>query len=179
MKKPANLLSIAVMVLALIQVVLMFLPYWTLTAAPTKKVPDPQPKDYSLQSLCWTDTEDMGKIFKATLAEKDQEYVVNDNVVGLVLTFIAGCAIIVLGLMHISNVLSGFQTASATLIRVIGYILPFIWAYFGVDAFFNSQVLGMGNQGIYMASVVLFFAGAAVALARLVFVFLPKKKVAA
>lgn len=176
MKKPANLLSIAVMVLVLLQVVLMFLPYWTLTAAPTKKVPDPQPQNYSLQSLCWTDTEDMGEIFEDTLAEKDEEYVVNDNIVGLVLTFIAGCAVIVLGLLNIKNVLSGFHTASATLIRVIGYVLPFIWAYFGVDAFFNSQVLGMGNQGIYMASVVLFFAGAAVALARLVFVFLPQKK---
>lgn len=176
MKKPANLLSIVVMVLALIQVVLMFLPYWTLTAAPTKKVPDPQPQNYSMQSLCWSDTEDMGKIFEDILEAKDEEYIVNDNTVGLVLTFVAGCAILILGAMNISNVLSGFHTASATLVRVIGYVLPFIWAYFGIDAFFKSQVLGMGNQAIYMASLVLFFAGAVVGVARLVFVFLPQKK---
>ena len=175
MKKTINMLSIAIIVLILIQLIMMFVPTFTLTAAPTKKVPDPQPVDYSLMSLCFPNTEEMGKIFKTMV----KDYDVNTNVVNHVLAFIFGVLTIAFNVMRFINDASGFETASATLIRFLMHVGTFAWAYFGVSAFMESQVMQFGSAIIPTVSYIMFAAGAVVGAVRLVLTFVPKKKVAA
>lgn len=178
MKKTVNILSIAIIAVVLVQLIMLFIPTWTLTAAATKKVPDPQPVDYSVMSLCFTDTEDMGKMFKKIV----EDYDVNTNCVGMVVTFIFGVLTIVLNCLRFVNDRSGFQTASATLIRFLMHVGTFVWAYYGITAFAESQVIPLGAAMVPTVSNIAFVVGAVLGLARLVVAFAPKftaKKAAA
>ena len=175
MKKTINMLSIAIIVLILVQLVMMFVPNFTLTRAATKKNPDPQPESFSVMSLCFTDTEDMGKIFKNMV----EDYDVNTNVVNHVLAFIFGALTLAFNIMRFINDASGFETASATLIRFLMHVGTFAWAYFGVSAFMESQVMQFGNPIVITISYVMFAAASVLGAVRLVLTFIPKKKVAA
>lgn len=178
MKKTANILSIAIIAVILVQLIMLFIPTWTLTAAPTKKAPDPQPVNYSIMSLCFTDTEDMGKIFKTIV----NDYDVNTNCVGMVVTLIFGVLTIVLNVLRFVNDRSGFETASATLVRFLMHVGTFVWAYYGITAFGESQVVPLGAAFLPIVSNIAFVVGIVLGLARLVVLFAPKftaKKAAA
>ena len=175
MKKTINMLSIAIIVLILVQLIMMFVPTFSLTAAPTKKVPDPQPVDYSLMSLCFPNTEEMGKIFKTMV----EDYDVNTNVVNHVLAFIFGALTIAFNVMRFINDASGFETASATFVRFLMHVGTFVWAYFGITAFVESQIMQFATPVIPTVSYVAFAAAAVLGAVRLALTFAPKKKVAA
>lgn len=179
MKKAVTTLSIAIIVLTLLQLVMMFVPTFTLTRAATKKNPDPQPEDFSIMSLCFAETEEMGKIFKKMV----EDYDVNTNVEYHVLALAFGILAIAFNLIRISNDASGFQTAYATFMRFLTHVITFVWAYFGVNAFSMSQVMQFSSSLVPTVCHVAFISASVLAVVRLVLLFVPKfvskKKVAA
>jgi len=172
MKKPINVLSIAIIVLLAVQIVLMFMPYFTFTPKPSKKVPDPQPQNYSLQDYCWMDTEEMEQYFEDLI----EDYYVNDHAVSLVLTFVFAAVGIILNALNFKNSFNKYITFRAGMINVFTHVGSIFWVYIALTAYFTSGVLQFGNQALYTASLVVIFVTAVLVLARLVLQLVFDKK---
>ena len=166
MKKTVNVLSIAIILLLLVQIVVMFMPYFDFAdmVKPTKR--DPNPKSvFTLQDYCWMDTEDMGKNFFKELIE---DYNVNDHAVPLVLAFVIGCVAVILNAMNFANSFNTYITFRAGLITVLTHAITGFWCYVAINAYLTSGVLQFGNQDLYMVSLIAIFAATGITALRLI-----------
>lgn len=166
MKKTVNALGIVIILLLLLQIVVMFMPYFDFTARVEPDRKGNMPKGvFSLQDYCWMDTEDMGKNF----FKKDIEnYNVNDEAVPLVLTFAIACVAVILNVMNFANSFNTYITFRAGLITVLTHIISGFWCYIAINAYLTSQVLPLGDQQLYMVSLITIFAATALIALRLV-----------
>lgn len=166
MKKTVRVLGIAIILLLLVQIVLMFMPYFDFTAEVKPDRKGNMPKGvFSLQDYCWIDTEDMGKDF---FDDRIEDYNVNDHAVPLVLTFVIGCVVVILNVMNFATSFNTYITFRAGLITVLTHAISGFWCYIAINAYLTSGVLQFGNQQLYMASLITIFVATAVIALRLV-----------
>ena len=166
MKNTVRAMGIAIILLLLVQIVVMFLPYFSFPGEvkPTRKDPDPQ-TEFSLQDYCWMHTEDMGKNF---FQKRIENYNVNDHAVSLVLTFVFACVCVVLNTMKFSNSFNKFVTFRAGLINVVAHAISCFWGYVAINAYLTSGVLQFGDQNLYMISLITIFVTTGLIALRLV-----------
>ena len=152
MKTFAKILTIALVVLVLAQVVFMFLPFFHYTPEKTLMLPDPQPTDYSLQSYVWVKTQELEKTFKTLI----DDYFVNDYAHGLALTFLVG--LIAIG----CNVFNGNM--------LLSQIASVLWGVLCVSTFATNPILEFGTKNTWLvpASLIIGIVGLVVAVARLI-----------
>lgn len=168
MKNTIRALGIAIILVILVQIVAMFMPYFDFAGMvkPTRK--DPNPKSvFTLQDYVWMEPEDMGKNFFKDLIE---DYNVNDNAVGLALTFAIGCVVVILNAMNFTNSFNTFVTFRAGMIKVITHLASAFWCYIAIDAYLTAPVLTVpqANQQLYMLSLNLIYVATALIALRLV-----------
>lgn len=152
MKTFAKILTIALVVLLLAQLVLMFLPYFTFTPVKTLSNPDPVESDYSLQEYCWTKTAELEKTFKALV----DDYNINDYAHSLVLTFIVGAMAVVFNLINGNMLVSQGVTV--------------LWGVLGISCFTTNGILEFGAKNLWIptVSIIIIAVAMAVQAARLV-----------
>lgn len=152
MKTFAKILTIALVVLLLAQLVLMFLPYFTFTPVKSLSNPDPVETDYSLQDYCWTKTAELKKTFKSLIPKYD----INDYAHSLVLTFVFGLAAVVFNLLN-GNML---VTQGVTI----------LWGVLGISCFATNEILAFGAMNLWIptVSIIIIAVAMAVQAARLV-----------
>ncbi len=173
-----TILAIALIVVLAAQLVISFLPCFTLTPKATRLNPDPVPTNYSIMSYCWTDTEDMSAAFDKMI----KKYDVNDYVITLVLTSLFTVLTLVTTSMETYYAATKYRTAGATAIRVLSYIFGLAWTGMSTYCFLTNgifQYAGPSGALIKTLSLVLGIAGGVLLIARLVLAVLPKKAKAA
>ena len=168
MKNTLRVLGVAIILLLLVQIVVMFMPYFDFSdmVKPDRKGNIPQ-SQFTLQDYVWMETEDMGKNFFKELIE---DYNVNDHAVSLALTFVVGCVVVILNAMNFTNSFRTFITFRTGMIKVITHIISAFWCYIAIDAYLTSAVLTVphANQQMYMISLNLIYVTTALVAVRLV-----------
>lgn len=166
MKKAVNALGIVIILLLLVQIVVMFMPYFDFTARVEPDRKGNMPKSvFSLQDYCWMDTEDMGKNF---FKNDIKDYDVNAEAVPLVLTFVIACVSVILNVLNFANSFNTYVTFRAGLITVLTHAVSGFWCYVAINAYLTSQVLPLGNQNLYMVSLITIFVATAFIALRLI-----------
>jgi len=137
-------LSIIALILVIAQFAVMAMPFMNLTPTPSRKVPDPEPRDYSILNFLWTDSEDITKIFNA---KKNESYIkgfeINDYVIDFVLVNLFAVLTAIFLVWDIKNYPSKYVPASAGFVKWVGNICLFIWGGWSLFAFTNGWMLDL------------------------------------
>lgn len=168
MKNVIRVLGIAIVLLLLLQIVVMFMPYFDFSADVKATKKDPNPKtEYTLQDYVWMETEKMDKNFFKKIID---DYNVNDHAEGLALTFVIGCVVVILNMMNFTNSFNKFVTFRAGMINVITHLVNCFWCYIAITAYLTSAVLTVpqANQQLYMISLNLIYVITGLTALRLI-----------
>lgn len=172
LKKPVALLSVLAVLLIIMQIAVMFTPYFTLTPKPTRKVPDPTPTDYSLQNYCWTHCEEMSKIFDDMI----DDYNINDYVMDLVLVNVFALISLIFLVFEIKHIFTNHKTAGTIAVKIFSNIACLFWGAQSVYTFLCADILAYGNTTIQYICLGISGVGAAVVLARAVITFVNRTR---
>ena len=157
MQKIVNITTIALVVLLVLQVALLFMPFFE-DRVPKKTyfIPDPQPTDYSMMDYAFFKTEEMEYFFKPETKAVfgDKKYLPNNYCMGIVYVFALGMVALV------SNIVS--RKAFFT------HIVSVLWAIMALPAFFGP-IMTLANtvQWIRWAGFALSVVGALLVFGRL------------
>ena len=157
MQKIVNITTIVLVVLLVLQVALLFMPFFE-DRVPKKTYynPDPQPTDYSMMDYAFFKTEEMEYFFKPETKELfgDKKYLPNNYCMGIVYVFALGAVALV------SNIVSkkSFFTQ----------IVSVLWGIMAIPAFFGPIMTLPGTvQWIRWAGFAISVVGTLLVVARL------------
>lgn len=153
LKKPVNLLGILLVVLMLVQVVLMFLPYFELNG-----------EVYSMQDFAWFKCEKINKQFNKLI----DDYYINDYVMGIVLTFVFGVLGLLMTALEIRYAAEGYTTMGTITVKLLGYVFCVAWVLYGLPDFLGNSIHQFGNPGIQYACLGCVAVGAVIVIVRAV-----------
>ena len=126
MQKIVNITTIVLVVLLVLQVALLFMPFFE-DRVPKKNYfnPDPQPTDYSMMDYAFFKTEEMEYFFKPETKAVfcDKKYIPNNYCMGIVYVFALGA------IAAVANVVSKKS--------IFTQIVSVIWAILALPAFFG------------------------------------------
>jgi len=142
LKKPNTILCIIALALFVVQIVGMFIPCFTITPVPTRKDPNPSPKDYSLMDYCWIETEEMTKSFKKTI----DDYYVNDYVTGLVLVNFFGLVAVIFILWELKHTFTNYNAPGAQAVKLFSNIFSVVWAAQSIFGFYTANIIAYCND---------------------------------
>ena len=157
MKKFVNITTIFLVVLLLVQIGLMFMPFFE-DRIPKPRLSnnfDPQPTDYSMMDYAFFQTEELNYIFKTEFKTtfSDKKYSANNYVMGIVLAFALGAVALV------SNIVSRRS--------IFTHLISVLWAVYAIPAFINDKIMTVGAQPIRIACIVVSCLGGLIVLAQL------------
>lgn len=142
-----------------------FSPYFTITQ-PYHFIlnPDPQPVDYTLVDLIWTETKLIDEHFAANYAD----FNINDYVTNLALSFIFGLGAVVSCIWHFYNNVKRYPAMTS---GVVSNLCALCWSLFSLLGYLNNAMLDLGVEaykGIRTVIIILAFVGTVFAIARFV-----------
>lgn len=137
LKKPVNILSIVAVVLILLQIGLMFLPCFSMSAKPTRRNPNPPVTEYSLMNYVFTDSEAMEDGF----SQKIKNYRINDHVTNFVLIILFSILAVIFTLIDFKNAFEVFKTLGQTVIKIFSHTCCLILSGLAVITYLTSEVL--------------------------------------
>lgn len=179
LKKPVNLLSLVVILLVIVQIGLMFLPCFSMSAKPTRRNPNPPVTNYSLMNYVWTDSEAMEDGFSQHI----KNYKINDHVTNFVLIIVFSILSLVFTLLDFKNAYEIFKTLGQTFIKIFSHSCCLILSVLAVVTYLAAPCLKIAavttaTPTICLVTSILMLA---TTVARLVLAVAPsfKKKAAA
>lgn len=168
LKKPNTILCLIAIALFVVQIVGMFIPCFTITPVPTRKDPDPAPKDYSLMDYCWLECEEMTKSFKGII----DDYYVNDYVTGLVLVNFFGLVALIFIIWELKHTFTNFNAPSAQAVKLFSNIFSVVWAGQTLLGFYTAGIMNYCNDStVWMYEMCVGGALAVVMVIRAVIAF--------
>ena len=169
LKNPTTVLSILAILLIIAQIAVMFIPCFNMTPVATRKNPNPQPKEYSLFSFCWSECEEMNKIIKKQV----DDYQPNDFAMGIVLPNAFGLLTIIFMVIELKNLFQNYKVGGAKAVKILSNLCCLLWGGLSVYGFMTSPIFGFCVEGssVQMIQICIGAAGLVIALIRAAIAF--------
>lgn len=174
LKKPVTILSILAVLLIIAQIAVMFIPCFNMTPVATRREPNPQPKEYSLFSYCWSECEEMSKI----LDKKIDDYNINDYAMGIVLSNVFGLACLIFLVIEMKNTFQNYKVGGANAVKFLSNVFCIVWGVLSVHGFLTADIFAYCVEGspVRMIMIGLSAAGLLVAAVRAVIAFVSRTR---
>lgn len=174
LKKPVTLLSVLAILLIIAQFAAMFIPCFNMTPAATRREPNPQPKDYSLFSYCWTDCEEMSKILKKEI----DDYYINDYVTDMILANAFAVISLIFLIVELKHIFQNYKVGGAKAVKLLSNIFCIAWAAQSVYAFLTADIFSycVAGSPVQTIEIGISVAAAVVVLVRAVIAFVGRTR---
>lgn len=177
--KTGKLITRIFTVLACLLVIAMtvcyFFPYFTITKEANKYLdPNPQPVDYTLIDLLWTNTKVINEHFSKIYGNFD----INNYVTYMVLSFVFGLATVVTSVWHTYNEIKRYPDMTSGVLTNIACVG---WGVFSLLAYLQNDLLALGTpafMGIRPVFTIFAIVATVVAVIRFVIWLLTEIQIA-
>lgn len=173
LKKPNTILCIIAILLFIVQIAGMFIPCFTITPVPTRKDPNPMPKEYNLMDYCWFECEELTEAFEKQI----KGYYVNDYVTGLVLVTFFGLVSLIFILWELKNTFTNYNAPGAQAVKLFSNIFCVLWAAQSIWGFYTANIMAYcNNNTVWLLEMIVGCALAVVLVIRAVIAFINRTR---